>query len=91
MVAAFVCCCKTYCACTLYYTALNARQAGQYGRNPPAGYCALTLQEKGQILQRTRNETSGHRAGQIETANTEGNQKRENCKPLSAVGLCCQQ
>lgn len=31
--------------------------------------------KKSQIPQRTRIETSGHRAGQIETTNTEGNQE----------------
>lgn len=49
-----VCCCRTYCACSMYYTALNARQAGQFGRTPPAGCwiqnCAFTLEEKNLLL-----------------------------------------
>lgn len=43
------------------------------------------------IPQRTWIETSGHRAGQTETTNTEAKQKRANCKPLRGVGLCYQQ
>lgn len=69
MAAVFVCCCKTYWACTMYYTALKARQAGQagqYGRNPPAGCwlqnCAFTVQGKCRLLDSPEDQNWNFRA-----------------------------
>lgn len=95
MVAVFVCCCKSWCACAMHYTALKCKTSWAVWEKSSCRVLATELlwRKKADCLipQRTWTETSGHRAGKIETTNTEAKQKRANCKPLRGVGLCYQQ
>lgn len=88
--------------CTMYYTSLKCKTSWGVRKNSSCMVLATALcihsREKKQTAPFPRGsqcalwgEASGHRAGQLETTNTEASQKRANCKPPSRAGMCYQQ